>query len=157
MTQKSWLPFALCIGATLGASAVGAFFTIGSIPTWYAGLVHPSWTPPAWVFGPVWTVLYILMGIAAALVWRSQKKYRDDALLFFFAHLLVNISWSLVFFGLQDPASALIIIKSLWLLIVVLMCVFWRFSRTATYLLVPYLIWETYASTLNLGIIFLNP
>ena len=157
MTRKTWVPFVLCIGATLGAGAVGALFTVESIPTWYATLVHPGWTPPNWVFGPVWTLLYILMGVSAALVWNTRKKHRDDALLFFFAHLLVNASWSIVFFGLQDPASALIIIKFLWFLIVVLMLVFWRFSRVATYLLIPYLAWVTYAAMLNLGIVFLNP
>ena len=151
------MPYVLCIGASLGVGALSALFTTESIPTWYAALVHPFWTPPNWVFAPVWTLLYILMGVAAALVWRSQKKRRDDALLFFFAHLLVNRAWSIVFFGLQDPTSALIIIKLLWLLIVVLMLVFWKFSRTATYLLIPYLVWVTYASTLNLGIVFLNP
>jgi tryptophan-rich sensory protein len=156
MKINSRIPFAICIAASLAAGFIGLFATMSQITTWYATLVHPWWTPPNWVFGPVWTVLYVLMGVSAALVWQTGKKGRWLALSLFFFHLLVNAAWSLVFFGLEDPVSALLIIKSLWLLIVVLMVVFWRFSRTAVYVLIPYLLWVTYATSLNLGIILLN-
>lgn len=157
MTTKCYRPYVVCIAASLLAGALGSYFTGNAITTWYAHLTQPYWTPPNWVFGPVWTTLYILMGIAAGLVWKSERtEGKAFALSVFFFHLLVNASWSIVFFGLQDVASALIIIKSLWLLIVALMLLFWRFSHRATYLLIPYLLWVSYASTLNLGILILN-
>ncbi len=157
MNIQRLLPFIICIGLSLAAGFLGSFYTIDSISTWYQFLTRPFWTPPNWVFGPVWTTLYVLMGISAGLVWRTDKKGKWWVLALFFAHLIVNVAWSVVFFGMHDPVSGLLIIKALWLLIVALMLVFWRYSRTATYLLIPYLVWVTYASTLNLGIIMLNP
>lgn len=157
MNTRAYLPYVLCIGLSLAAGFIGSFFTFDSITTWYNTLTQPSWTPPNWVFGPVWTTLYVLMGVAAALVYKSGQKGRWLALSLFFFHLVVNAAWSIVFFGMHEPAAALLIIKALWLLIVAMMIFFWRYSRTATYLLIPYLVWVTYASTLNLGIILLNP
>lgn len=155
--KTAWKPFALFVVLSLAAGGIGSLFTIPAIGSWYAGLVHPSWTPPNWVFGPVWNTLYILMGLSAGFVWNSGRKGREWAIALFVLHLGVNIAWSVVFFGLEDVVSALVIIKSLWLLIVAMMIFFWRFSHRATYLLIPYLLWVTYASTLNLGIILLNP
>ncbi len=157
MKMKQLLPFLVCVALSLAAGFIGSFYTIDSISTWYQFLTRPSWTPPNWVFGPVWTTLYVLMGISAALVWRTGKQGTRWVLTLFFAHLVVNVAWSVVFFGMHDPVSGLLIIKALWLLIVALMILFWRYSRTATYLLIPYLVWVTYATTLNLGIIMLNP
>ncbi len=157
MNYRAWGPFALCIVLALAAGGIGSIYTLPSITTWYASLVQPSWTPPNWVFGPVWTTLYVLMGISAGLVWKSSKPGKKFALGIFFAHLIVNTAWSVVFFGLHDALAALMIIKSLWVLIVILMILFWKYSRTAAYLLIPYLLWVTYATSLNLGIILLNP
>lgn len=157
MKTSSWLPFAVCILASFAAGLIGSIATIPNVDTWYLTLVQPAWTPPNWVFGPVWNVLYVLMGISAALVWKSERTGKRWVLVLFFFHLLVNTAWSLVFFGLHDTSSSLLIIKALWLLIIALMIAFWRYSHVATYLLVPYLLWVSYAASLNLGIMLLNP
>jgi tryptophan-rich sensory protein len=156
MIKRKTMYYTICIGASLLIGFVSSFATMSQITTWYAGLVHPWWTPPNFVFGPVWTVLYVLMGCAAALVWQSDRRGKLWALALFFLHLLVNAAWTLVFFGLEDPVSALLIIKSLWLLIVAMILVFWHYSHKAVYLLLPYVLWVTYAASLNFGIILLN-
>ncbi len=155
-TTRNLGAFFVFIGASLLAGYIGGMSTYEYIPTWYATLTKPGWTPPNWVFGPVWTTLYVLMGAAAALVWNSRKSRRRTAVVFFLVHLVVNAAWSVVFFAQQDLAGALWIIALLWIMIATMMVWFWRFSHTATYLLVPYLAWVSYASTLNLGLYFLN-
>ncbi|MEK7602224.1 MAG: TspO/MBR family protein [Patescibacteria group bacterium] len=157
MKTNLWIPYLVCVVASLLAGGIGSYFTFEAISTWYMGLTLPSWTPPNWVFGPVWTTLYVLMGVSAGLVWKSTRADKKWALYLFFFHLLVNAAWSIVFFGLRDPVSALLIIKALWLLIVALMILFWKYSKLATYLLIPYLVWVSYATSLNLGVILLNP
>lgn len=147
----------MCIGASLLAGFWGSTATIESITGWYATINRPFWTPPNWVFGPVWTLLYILMGISVAFVWNSGKPKVLLPVLFFAVHLAVNVYWSIAFFANQNPQMALAVIAVLWIMIVVMMVWFWRYSRTATYLLVPYLLWVSYASTLNLGVVLLNP
>ncbi len=149
--------FALCTGASLLAGFYGSTATVPNITTWYATLVRPVWTPPNWLFMPVWSILYVLMGSAVALVWTSKRKKKLLPVAFFFAHLVLNVSWSIVFFGNHDPRTALFVIGALWLSILVMMIWYWRYSRLATYLLVPYIVWVSYASTLNLGIVILNP
>jgi translocator protein len=149
--------FLICIAASLLAGFWGSTGTVESIPGWYSTINKPFWTPPNWVFMPVWTLLFILMGTAAALVWKTGKKGVWMPVLFFFAHLAVNTYWSIAFFSNQDAVTALYVIALLWLMIVGMMVWFWRYSRLATYLLVPYLVWVSYASTLNVGIVLLNP
>lgn len=156
MKAGSLLSLAAFVLASLAAGFFGSFFTMDQIDTWYASLNRPSWTPPNWVFGPVWTTLYVLMGTAAYLVSRSKKLGKTLVLWLFFAHLIVNALWSIVFFGLHELELAFGIIVLLWALIALLMRLYWRHSRLATYLMVPYLLWVSYASSLNLGIIFLN-
>lgn len=156
MTMRTVYASVFFVALSLLAGFIGSFFTMPAIEGWYATINRPFWTPPNWVFGPVWTTLYVLMGIAAGLVWSSRKLGRVFAIWLFVAHLVVNSLWSIVFFGLQEPGAALAIIATLWLVIIAMMRVFSRFSRAAAYLLVPYLLWVTYASTLNAGIVFLN-
>jgi len=156
MRAGSILALAGFVLVSLAAGFFGSFFTMDQIGTWYATLTKPSWTPPNWVFGPVWTTLYILMGVAAFLVSRSKKLGKTLVLWLFFAHLIVNTLWSIVFFGLHELELALAIIVLLLALIVLLMRLYWRYARVATYLMIPYLLWVSYATTLNLGIIFLN-
>ena len=156
MKLKDYLALACFILISLLAGFIGSFFTMDQIGSWYATLNRPSWTPPNSVFGPVWTMLYILMGTAAYLVSRSKRLGKTFVLWLFFAHLAVNTLWSIVFFALHEVLLALFIIALLWVLIVILMRLYWRHSRMATYLMVPYLLWVSYASTLNLGILFLN-
>lgn len=141
---------------SLGAGFIGSAFTMSEIGTWYAGLTKPSWTPPNWVFGPVWTTLYVLMGTAAFLVSRSKKLGKYPVLWLFAAHLVVNTLWSIVFFTLHELLLATLVILLLDALVALLIKFFWRYSHAASYLLVPYLLWCLYATTLTIGILVLN-
>lgn len=154
--QKSILSFIGFVGISLFAGFVGSFSTMESITTWYPTLVHPSWTPPNWVFGPVWTILYVLMGTSAFLVSRSRRVGKYLALWLFIAHLFVNAFWTIAFFGMHELLLAVIVIIILLGLIVALMRMYWQHSRTATYLMVPYLLWVLYATSLSLGFLVLN-
>lgn len=139
------------------AGLIGSVFTINSLANWYPVLIKPSWTPPAWVFGPVWLTLYTLMAISAYLIWEKKNKtHADLALKVYAGHLAINALWSIVFFGMQDVAMALLIIIVLWFLIVGMMLLFYPIRRAAAWLLVPYLIWVTLATALNIGILVLN-
>jgi tryptophan-rich sensory protein len=140
------------------AGIVGSVFTTPSIPTWYAGIVKPAFNPPAWVFGPVWTTLFVLMGIAAFLIWKKGLDRRDVkiALGIFLGQLVLNTLWSIIFFGLRSPGGALVEIAFLWLSILVTIIVFAKISRLAAWLLVPYILWVSFASYLNYSIWILN-
>ncbi len=153
---------ALLLAATVAVSflpgAVGSLFTAPAIPTWYAGLIKPAYNPPDWVFGPAWTLLYLLMGIALFLVVRdgmSQRRMKA-AVVAFAAQLFLNGLWSYVFFGLKSPGWALVEIAALWVSIVISLVLFFRVSRAAGLLLVPYLGWVTFAALLNGAIWRLN-
>ena len=140
------------------AGLVGSFFTTSAIPTWYATLQKPSFSPPNWIFGPVWILLYILMGISIYLIWQrieENKKIRG-AMWLFWVHLFFNAIWSIIFFGLHNPGLAFINIIIIWILIIVLMFKFWPINKWATYLLIPYLLWVSFASILNYFIWHLN-
>jgi tryptophan-rich sensory protein len=141
------------------AGALGAVFTFEAIPSWYASLEKPFFTPPAWVFGPVWTTLYLLMGIAAYLVWErmGENKVAKQALYLFGTQLALNSAWSIGFFGLRSPLLGMVIIVLLWLAIVGTMRAFTKVSATAGNLLVPYLAWVSFATLLNAAILILNP
>jgi tryptophan-rich sensory protein len=133
------------------AGIIGSFFTIPAIPTWYASLPKPVIAPPNWVFAPVWTTLFLLMGIAAFLVWRKGLRYTAvrRALCVYGIQLILNIAWSYIFFGLHNPSMALVEIAFLWAAIACTILTFSRVSRTAAFLLIPYLIWVSFASYLN--------
>ncbi len=153
---ERWILPAACLLAPLAAGAIGSVFTVSSVSGWYATIPKPAWTPPSFLFGPVWTLLYVLMGIAAFLVWRARKARRAFSLGVFFAHLVVNALWSLVFFGLHAVSWALLDIVVLWAMIMWLIVLFFPQSRRAGWLLVPYALWVTYAASLNIGIAFLQ-
>jgi benzodiazapine receptor len=145
------------------AGIIGSVFTTPSIDGWYAGLVKPTLNPPAWVFGPVWTTLYALMGIAAFLIWSSYAKATADkkkgikiALTLFGTQLVLNTLWSIIFFGLHSPGGALIEIMFLWLAILATIIAFAKISKPAAWLLVPYIAWVSFASYLNFMIWMLN-
>jgi benzodiazapine receptor len=140
------------------AGIIGSVFTFSSIPTWYATLNKPSFSPPNWIFGPVWTILYALMGISAFLVWEKGIKNKEvaSALKFFVIQLILNSSWSILFFGLHNPALAYLDIIVLWIFIALTAVNFYKIKKAAGYLLIPYLIWVTFASFLNLSITLLN-
>ena len=144
---------ALCVG---GGALVGVASVSGDT-AWYQSLATPAWNPPSWVFGPVWTALYALMGIAAWRVWRVGGWRRQGApLRLFLLQLGANFLWSFLFFRFEQPALALVEIVVLWLLIALTVRMFAKVDTTAAWLLAPYLAWVTYASTLNAAIVFLN-
>jgi len=139
------------------AGAVGALATTPNIPTWYASLQKPSFNPPNWLFGPVWTTLYLLMGVAVYLVWVAPgKKPKRNAYIHFGTQLTLNVLWSLVFFGLHAPEAGVVVILALLASIVLTMRAFWQHSKPATYLLLPYLGWVSFATVLNIALAALN-
>jgi tryptophan-rich sensory protein len=140
-----------------GAAGLGGIVTTPNIPTWYAGLVKPAWTPPGWVFGPVWFVLYLSMAVAAWLVWRQGGLQAARVPLGLFAvQLALNAAWSWLFFGLRDPGLALIDVILLWSAICATTITFWHRSWIAGVLFVPYLAWVSFAAVLNFAIWRLN-
>ncbi|MFB3880610.1 MAG: TspO/MBR family protein [Armatimonadota bacterium] len=145
------------LAVSLLAGAIGSSFTAHSVTTWYLTLAKPSWTPPGWVFAPVWTTLYLLMGVAAWLVWR-QHGFRASALplTLFLVQLALNALWSLLFFGLRRPGLAFGEIVVLWCSVLATGFAFWSRRRSAGYLLAPYLAWASFALLLNLSIWRLN-
>lgn len=140
---------------TLVVGAAGTVFTEPSIPTWYAGLAKPGFNPPNWVFAPVWTTLYVLMGIAAWRVWRVTGLNSPE-MFAWGAQLALNFFWSAIFFSLHLILVALVEMALLWLLILVTLILFWRRDRIAGLLLVPYLAWVSFAFALNFAIWQLN-
>jgi benzodiazapine receptor len=141
------------------AGGLGAIFTTPAIPTWYASLNKPSFNPPNTVFFPVWTTLYTLMGIAAFLVWRKglgERRVRV-ALGVFVIQLVLNTAWSIIFFGLYSLFGAVIAIVFLWIAILINIVTFWRISRVAGALLIPYILWVSFAGILNISVWMLNP
>ena len=140
------------------AGGIGSIFTISAIPTWYVTLVKPAFGPPSWIFGPVWTTLYLLMGIAAFLVWNKGLDRTDvrKALSVFLLQLALNVAWPIIFFGLHSLVWALIDIIGLWLAIVWAMALFYKISKPAMWLLVPYILWVSFAMYLNHSIWMLN-
>jgi translocator protein len=146
------------IAIAQGAGIIGSLFTVGSVDTWFATLSKPEVNPPSWIFGPVWASLYTLMGIAAFLVWQKgwHRKNVKMALGVFGIQLFLNAVWSVIFFGMQNPGWALADIALLWLAIVWTIAVFYRISKPAAYLLVPYLLWVSFAAYLNYAIWTLN-
>jgi len=138
------------------AGIIGSVFTFSAIPTWYATLAKPMFSPPNWVFGPVWTILYALMGVAAYMVWEKGGKHEPRAMKAFGLQLFLNAIWTPVFFGLKDLFAAFVIIALMWAAIVVTMVLFWRVDRKASLLLSPYLAWVTFAAILNYGLAMMN-
>jgi tryptophan-rich sensory protein len=152
--QRSVLGAIAALAITFAAAFVGSRFPVDE---WYGALTKPSWNPPNWLFGPVWTVLYLLMAISVWLVWR--KEGLGGAILplvVFIVQLILNGAWSWLFFGLHRPALALIEILGLWLVILVNIIMFWRIDTVAGVLLLPYLAWVTFAAFLNYTLWRLN-
>ena len=147
--------FALFLGASLSAGVIGGLLTGSSVKTWFPELIKPAWNPPAALFGPVWTVLYILIGISAWKVWLTGHFWGVPATIFA-VQLALNIGWSWLFFGQRRPDFALMEIVFLWLSILTMLIVFYRVDRTSGWLLLPYLLWVSFASVLNFSIWTLN-
>lgn len=139
------------------AGVIGSAFTRRAIPEWYVKLNKPTWTPPNWVFGPVWSALYLMMGLAAWLVWRKVGwAGATTALALFGAQLALNALWSVLFFGMRSPGAGVAGIAVLWVMIVVTLVVFWGITPAAGALLLPYLAWVTFAAGLNWAVWRMN-
>ncbi|KND51436.1 MAG: tryptophan-rich sensory protein [Parcubacteria bacterium C7867-001] len=158
MTLKDIFRLLVSLGIPQIAGGVGAIFSVAAIPSWYASLVRPSLAPPNWVFGPVWTTLFLLMGIALFLVWRKGINVLGGktALVWFSVQLALNVLWSFLFFGLKSPSFALIEIAILWVSIMATILAFNKISRIAALLLLPYLLWTSFAAYLNALFFVLN-
>ncbi|HEV2677861.1 MAG TPA: TspO/MBR family protein [Aliidongia sp.] len=155
--RQGALVFLGLLAAVFVVGGLGAFATLPQIPGWYRALAKPPWTPPDWLFGPAWTVLYIAMAVAAFLVWRRPAQAaRSRGLWLWTAQLIANALWSPLFFGAHRLGLALIDIAVLWLLIVATMVAFRPVRGLAAGLLVPYLLWVTFAAALNAAIWQLN-
>lgn len=158
MNKKLINRIAIGVGVCLFVGFLSSFATQSSVNTWYSTLNKPSFNPPNWVFGPVWTLLYILMGVAVGLVWSKgfYHKWVKTAMYHFWFQLIFNALWSIVFFGFQKPFWALLVILTLLVLIVLTIKWFKVVSKTAAYLLIPYLLWVCFATLLNFKIWQLN-
>ena len=141
------------------AGVIGSIFTESSVKTWYAAINKPSFTPPDWLFGPVWIFLFLLMGISLFLVWSHPSAAPIDrrrALIIFGAQLALNAFWSSAFFGLKSPLFGFIVIVILWIAILMTIIRFLKISELAAWLLIPYILWVSFASVLNFAILLLN-
>jgi translocator protein len=141
----------------LAIGGIAGMFTSEAIPGWYASLNQPSFNPPNWVFGPVWTTLYIIMGISLFLIWKlPASKERNLAILIFWVQLVLNFCWSFFFFYFKMIGLALVDIILLWIMIVLMMVRFYKIKPLAAYINIPYLLWVTFASVLNIAYYILN-
>jgi tryptophan-rich sensory protein len=148
--MNKWIKLIICILICQLAGIIGSLFTISSITSWYANLNKPFFTPPDWLFGPVWLILYTLMGISLYLIWNEKSKGKIKIPLFiFFIQLVLNALWPIMFFGFQLIFYGLIEIIIMWTFIALTMFSFYRISRKAALILVPYIAWVTIATLLN--------
>jgi tryptophan-rich sensory protein len=148
--EHSWLALVLLVVVCFAVAGLGGLATAQNIPDWYAGLAKPSWTPPGWVFGPVWSVLYLSMAVAAWLVWRRGNAILP--MILFGVQLAFNAAWSWLFFSLHNPGLGFADIVLLWAAIVAAMIALWRRSLLAGLLFIPYLGWVSFAAVLNFAI-----
>jgi len=157
MKSGTVIKLVVSIGVCLLAGIIGAIPTMQAIPTWYATLNKPSFTPPNWVFGPVWTILFILIGIALFFVWESPRnRARDVGIILFAVQLAANVGWNFTFFGLESALYGVLAIIPLWILIAATIYQFNKVSRWAAYLMVPYILWVSIATILNIAIYLWN-
>jgi len=149
-----------CILACELAGIIGSVFTISAIPAWYSALNKPFFSPPNWLFAPAWTLLYLLMGISLYLVWESYHGFKKAqvlrALKIFAVQLALNVLWSIAFFGLKSPLAGLIVIALLWLSILASILAFNKIDKRTALLLIPYILWVSFAALLNAAVFFLN-
>jgi tryptophan-rich sensory protein len=154
----SFFAFIFCLALPLAIGGLGGFFTFESVKTWYITLNKPALNPPNWIFGPVWTTLYVLMGIASFLVWQKRKEnpLYKKAIAFYLVQLVLNLMWSFLFFYQQQVGLALAEIILLWLVIATNGYLFYKINKTAGLLFVPYLLWVSFATYLTYAIYTLN-
>tara|TARA_B100000965_G_scaffold401284_1_gene424802 strand:- start:2429 stop:2896 length:468 start_codon:yes stop_codon:yes gene_type:complete len=154
MFKEKYLSLVLILLVTFLASGIGSFATSSFKEPWYSEIILPSFNPPSWIFGPVWSTLYILMSIA---IWSAWKKNSDKKLLWiYFIHLFFNAIWSVIFFGFHKIGLALIDLSIILIFIIMLMKIYFRINRISFYLTLPYFLWSSYALILNASIFYLN-
>lgn len=158
MTKKNLVRLIISLGICQLAGVLGALFTSPSIPTWYASLEKPAFNPPNWLFSPVWITLFVLMGISLYFLWESTlKERRAKRVLFIFSiQLALNVLWSIIFFGLKSPSFAFLEIVILWAAILLTIIKSLKVSKIAGVLLIPYILWVSFAAVLNFFIWKLN-
>ncbi|MGM0482740.1 MAG: TspO/MBR family protein [Patescibacteria group bacterium] len=156
--MNRYLKLLIALGLPQTAGLIGSFFTTPNISTWYEGLSKPELAPPNWIFAPVWTTIFVLMGIAFFLVWNKGMERKDVkiASVVFVIQLVFNTLWSVIFFGMQSPFWGFVWIILLWLLIALNIFIFFRISKITGWLLVPYILWASFAAYLNYAIWMLN-
>ena len=157
MEKSDWIALVIFLALCFGVAGLGSLATTPQIEGWYQTIRKPSWTPPNWLFGPVWTLLYAMMAVAAWLVWRRAGwEGAKVALLIFAVQLGLNLAWSFIFFRFHETGVAVLEIVLLWVAILATIFIFARHSKPAAALLLPYLLWVSYASALNFSIWRLN-
>ena len=157
MKKNDFFKLIASILLPLTIGAIAGIFTSKAIPAWYDSLNRPSFNPPNWLFGPVWTALYIIMGISFFLIWKQDKsKERNLAIFVFLLQLMLNFFWSFIFFYFNRIGLALVEIILLWLSIIVMLKQFYKIKPMASYINIPYLLWVSFASMLNLSYYLLN-
>lgn len=157
MSRSNFIKLVLSLITPLSLGAVAGMFTSQAVPTWYATLNRPSFNPPSWVFGPVWTTLYVVLGISFYLIWKeNHSRQKNLAIIIFTVQMLLNFAWSFIFFYFNMIGAALIEIILLWTSIVTMIYLFYKIKPLAAYLNIPYLLWVSFATILNAGYYFLN-
>jgi tryptophan-rich sensory protein len=156
--MKNWLKAIISLALPQVAGLTGAAFTVTGEGSWYRSIQKPDWNPPGWLFAPVWTTLYILMGISFYLIWKSaaDKKIKTPAMVFWILQLILNLVWTIIFFYAQEIGYAFAEIVLLWLFILITNLLFARISKLAAWLLVPYISWVSFAAILTYTIWQLN-
>lgn len=157
--MRNFVKLVLSLAVCQLAGVIGSVFTSKSVSTWYPTLSKPSFNPPNWLFAPVWTILFILMGISLFLIWSRSllaKEKRKKAMFIFGLQLIFNILWSVMFFGLKSPLLGFITIIILWILILLTIIKFFKISKAAGWLLIPYILWVSFAAILNFSILIIN-
>lgn len=156
--MNNTLRLVISIAIPLAVGATAGLFTATGVDSWFQTISKPTWNPPNWIFGPVWTTLYVLMGIALFLVWKSDTntKWKKTAISLFALQLLLNFFWSFIFFNQQQPGWAFVEIIIMWVFILLTIFAFARVNHTAAWLLVPYISWVSFAMILNYSIWKLN-
>jgi tryptophan-rich sensory protein len=156
--MKNWLKATISLALPQLAGLTGAAFTVTGAGSWYSTIKKPAWNPQGWLFGPVWTTLYILMGIALFIIWKStaNEKLKRTAIILWIVQLIFNFFWTIIFFYAQQVGYALVEIIILWLLILITIFLFARISKLAAWLLVPYISWVSFAAILTYAIWELN-
>lgn len=155
-TSNTWIGLVVALAACLGVGAIGSIFTAQGLAEWYVQLRKPTWNPPSWVFGPVWTMLYIGMAVAVWRVWTRTHGQGSSALAYFGVQLALNLVWSALFFGMRNSGLAAVEIVMLWAAILGTLISFAPIDRVAALLLAPYLAWVSFAAVLNVTIWRLN-